>query len=311
MVHYSPLGLFGIFQAMSFTHPENCGCHHCLPGSRAVTRHRAIEITIANVGLVPKLDALGAALVAVREAHRDGMPPKCWAALHRAQEAIADAILSAGGSESSLTQLLPMSNQSATTAPVPPSHNSKPLTAERADGNFPRDQDRRLAAECHVQAIVDKIIAVEPSVEFGEREGPCVVEYRDWWERGWPMRRCFSCLGCRHHERDPEYRDSLCNHPDFLAAHGCHQHVATNSWWRLELAEINAFSCPVLRRAGVRAHCPPPPRDELPGRERSKAYRRHFPSEEAEIFSIPQRMPYYSAEAYARGETVDSQNPKY
>jgi hypothetical protein len=211
-----------------------------------------------------------------------------------------------------------LSEPSATPAPVPPSHNSKPLTAERADGNFDaselarlRDQERRRKDEQHVQTIVEKIISAEPTVEFGEREGPCVVEYRDWWERGWPMRRSFSCLGCRHHERDPEYRDSLCNHPDFLAAHGCHQSVASHSWWRLEMAEIHAFSCPVLRRAGVKAHCPSPLRQEIPGRERSKAYRRFFPDEQGEMFRIPQRVPYYVAEAYARGEPVDKQHPTY
>lgn len=64
--------------------------------SGALTQHKAIEIKIANVGLVPKLDAIGAALTAVREAHRDGMPVKCWAAINRANEAIAEAILSAG-----------------------------------------------------------------------------------------------------------------------------------------------------------------------------------------------------------------------
>jgi hypothetical protein len=64
--------------------------------NETLTQHKAIEIKIANVGLVPKLDALGAAISAVREAHRYDIPPKCWAALHRAQEALADAILSAG-----------------------------------------------------------------------------------------------------------------------------------------------------------------------------------------------------------------------
>lgn len=173
------------------------------------------------------------------------------------------------------------------------------------------DQERRRLAEQHVAGVVAAIIAAEPSIEFGEREGPCVVQYRDWWERGWPMRQAFSCLGCRHHERDPEYRDSLCNHPDFLAKHGCHQSVASHSWWCLERAEIGAFSCPVLRRAGVAAHCPSLPADEIKGRERSKAYRRWFPSEEAEIFTIPQKLPYYVREAYERGEMIDRQNPTY
>jgi hypothetical protein len=52
-----------------------------------------IEIRIANVDLAAKLDALGAAIAAVREAHRDEMSPRTWAALHRSQDALAEAIL--------------------------------------------------------------------------------------------------------------------------------------------------------------------------------------------------------------------------
>jgi hypothetical protein len=175
-----------------------------------------------------------------------------------------------------------------------------------------RDQERRRKAEQHVLAIVEKIVSAEPTVEFGEREGPCVVEYRDWWERGWPMRRAFSCLGCKYHERDPEYRDSRCWHPAFLKKYGGRQSVAHNDWWRLELARVHAFgSCPVLAAAGVTTHCPQPLSQDMPGRERSKAYRRAFPNEEAEVFSIPQRVPYYVREAYERGERVDKQHPTY
>lgn len=173
------------------------------------------------------------------------------------------------------------------------------------------DQERRRRAEAHVQCVVDAIVTAEPGVEFGAREGPCVVEYRDWWERGWPMRRAFSCLGCKHHDRDPEYRSSLCVHPAFLAKYDSPQSVAHNHWWRSEMAAVHAFSCPVLRIAGVAAHCPLPPPDEISGRERSKVYRRWFPSEEAEIFSIPQKLPYYVREAYERGEKIDRQNPTY
>lgn len=59
-----------------------------------ITRKSAIEIRIANVDLATKLDALGAAIAAVREAHRYEMSARSWAALHRAQESIADAIIS-------------------------------------------------------------------------------------------------------------------------------------------------------------------------------------------------------------------------
>lgn len=59
----------------------------------ALTKTATIEIRIADVDLATKLDALGATIAAVREAHRDVMSPKSWAALHRAQEAIAEAMI--------------------------------------------------------------------------------------------------------------------------------------------------------------------------------------------------------------------------
>jgi len=171
--------------------------------------------------------------------------------------------------------------------------------------------DRRAKADKHVAAVVEAIIAAEPSVIFGSREGPCIVEYRDWWQRGWPMRRAFSCNGCRYHEQTPEFESHLCNHPDFIAKYGGHQNVAHNHWWRSKLADVHAFSCPELRKLGVDAHCPLPDPEKIPGRAASKAYRRWFPNEEAEIFKIPQRVPYYVADAYERGERVDRQNPTY
>jgi hypothetical protein len=64
-----------------------------------------IEIRIGNVDLTTKLDALGAALAAVREAHREQISPKAWAALHRAQENIAEAMMySADGGRRQLSQ---------------------------------------------------------------------------------------------------------------------------------------------------------------------------------------------------------------
>ena len=54
-----------------------------------------IEIRIRDVDLAAKLDALGAAIAAVREAHRDTISTCGWAALHRAQEAIAEAMMDA------------------------------------------------------------------------------------------------------------------------------------------------------------------------------------------------------------------------
>jgi hypothetical protein len=57
------------------------------------TRPSAIEIRIGDVDLATMLDALGAAVAAVREAHRDTMSTRGWAALHRAQENIAEAMM--------------------------------------------------------------------------------------------------------------------------------------------------------------------------------------------------------------------------
>lgn len=52
-----------------------------------------IEIRIGDVPLAAKLDAIGALIAAVREAHRDTISVKGWAAMNRAQENIAEAIL--------------------------------------------------------------------------------------------------------------------------------------------------------------------------------------------------------------------------
>jgi hypothetical protein len=56
-------------------------------------RPAAIEIRIGNVDLVTKLDALAAAIAAIREAHRYEMSPAAWAALNDAQAALVRAIL--------------------------------------------------------------------------------------------------------------------------------------------------------------------------------------------------------------------------
>ena len=56
-------------------------------------KRASVEVLIANVDLVAKLDALGAALVAVREAHRDEMSAECWATINQAQERICAAML--------------------------------------------------------------------------------------------------------------------------------------------------------------------------------------------------------------------------
>jgi hypothetical protein len=61
-----------------------------------ITRRDQIEIRIGDVPLAWKLDAIGAALLAVRDAHRDTMPPAAWAAINRANDAIGEAIFCSG-----------------------------------------------------------------------------------------------------------------------------------------------------------------------------------------------------------------------
>lgn len=62
-------------------------------GAELLHRSAAIEIRICTTDLAAKLDALGAAVVAVREAHRDTMSVRCWAAMNRAQDCLAEALL--------------------------------------------------------------------------------------------------------------------------------------------------------------------------------------------------------------------------
>ncbi len=59
--------------------------------SATLSRKDAIQIRIGDVPLEAKLDALCAALQAVRLAHRDTMSVRSWAALNRAEEAIGEA----------------------------------------------------------------------------------------------------------------------------------------------------------------------------------------------------------------------------
>jgi hypothetical protein len=70
-----------------------------------LTRRDQIEIRIGNVPLGWKLNALSAALVSIREAHRDTMAPACWAAINRALNNLGEAELnSAGGGRRTLVQ---------------------------------------------------------------------------------------------------------------------------------------------------------------------------------------------------------------
>lgn len=57
---------------------------------------REIVLTIPNVSLAAKIDLVGAALLAIREAHKDEMHADCWAALNRAGHELGAAVLHAG-----------------------------------------------------------------------------------------------------------------------------------------------------------------------------------------------------------------------
>lgn len=59
----------------------------------SLVKPQAIEIRIGDVDLPTKLSAIGAALAAVQMGHRDQIGSRTWAALHRAQNDIGEAIL--------------------------------------------------------------------------------------------------------------------------------------------------------------------------------------------------------------------------
>jgi hypothetical protein len=58
---------------------------------QSLGRPDAVEIKIGNVPLTWKLDAIAAALDAVKQAHRDEMTPATWAAVNRAQDELGAA----------------------------------------------------------------------------------------------------------------------------------------------------------------------------------------------------------------------------
>lgn len=56
-------------------------------------RRREIEIRIPDGPLEQKLDCIAAALLAIREAHKDVMSPRAWGCLNLASEKIGEATL--------------------------------------------------------------------------------------------------------------------------------------------------------------------------------------------------------------------------
>lgn len=62
-----------------------------------------ISVPRVPMTLAQKLDAIAAALSAVREAHRDTMPSKTWCTLYEAQQLLAQATLSSSSAAKSQT----------------------------------------------------------------------------------------------------------------------------------------------------------------------------------------------------------------
>lgn len=86
--------------------------------------------------------------------------------------------------------------------------------------------------------------------EFGRRDGPCTIEYRDFTWNHHPTYIQFSCLGCAHLEVSEEFGSKYCAHPSFLQAYGCRQYNGGNHQHRDKVFTLHSF-CPALRLRGV------------------------------------------------------------
>lgn len=104
--------------------------------------------------------------------------------------------------------------------------------------------------------------------EFGFRDGPCTIVYRDWNWNKQPQYRSFSCLGCRHLEIDTKYMSLYCAHPAFLAAYKCRQYLGGDNQ-NVYKAKAHPGFCPALRLRGTTDWPEQPDRAE---RERGPEY---------------------------------------
>lgn len=68
---------------------------HNAPAADEVGAAGAVVLRIPDVPLPAKLSIIGAALQAIREAHRDTMSARAWSEINKAEEAIAAAMLHA------------------------------------------------------------------------------------------------------------------------------------------------------------------------------------------------------------------------
>jgi hypothetical protein len=130
-----------------------------------------------------------------------------------------------------------------------------------------------------------------PDAPWGEREGPSIIEGRAWFDNRQPMRRNYSCLGCRHLKVDPEYNSNLCTHPTMVAKHEVPQWITQCDWALLDRRNFLFSSCPILNAARINHH----PRCGADWREGVDAMRRVRPEEEKAMFSLRKPVDDYFA----------------
>ena len=114
--------------------------------------------------------------------------------------------------------------------------------------------------------------------DFGRRDGPCVVVYRDFTRKGHPQRRSYSCLGCQHLEIG-NYDQAYCAHPEFMEKYKCRQSVGDSNRYH-HFKKLSSLLCQILSERG-REELHRPPEDLL---DRDPEY----PPRPEEVFQIPQ-----------------------
>lgn len=122
--------------------------------------------------------------------------------------------------------------------------------------------------------------------DFGDRDGPCIVRYRNWTTNYHPTYREYSCLGCKHLIMEEPYFTQLCNHPHFLEKYDSRQSIgASGHWAQFAKALVRPDSCPALELRGTTDALDQPAPDWQPDLESARPYRR---DELETIFKIPQ-----------------------
>ena len=89
----------------------------------------------------------------------------------------------------------------------------------------------------------------EPDLsDFGQRDGPCTLEYRDFNWNHHPTYVAHSCLGCMH-LRIGDYSEASCAHPTYLTAYGVAQYMGGDYQHR-DKKLCHSLSCPALKARG-------------------------------------------------------------